>query len=1244
MAYDQTPFRNGIIIANFCEQKEHVVDYPFVIIRGYVTHPAGSFAKTTAISNDRNAFNAVWSVCRRHFRGVVPLALGSNAVKFTVTLSGSDDQRMATLLKISYRTAQNDCFVMPLYVICRDANGTFQAEADEDDSPHSAVRRIATGAGLLQSFTAEKLVDEGYPRKTFRLSSDIETGLPKCTIFRTRLKIQELYAMKDVDIWRHLKKELAGRFPSLKGRCKFLAFLADTRYQRIKDDQPVPQLYEDVLHNVKGQVALGGSRCLYTWPENVADLQRYLTDERPINQYHFMDDSAYRGTRWACYSTTLGAACHELGHAFDLGHTPVGIMARGFDNIYKEFTVERPTVFQNRLSSEPTGDSRLLHLPVTVVPAPREMFVTVKVINKSPEKSERKMEVVSTNPSFSAENATQGGPLKKSSSEKNLFARVSGSFRSKLFSSKHQDDKPEEMPSHRKYSLESPMPDDAFSTSSCAISLCEPERSISNASTRPSSTLSAAKKARNWHKRLSGSFAGLKSPTESYSEAVDRTVHPEATHTINYITPLNSVVTKHYSKHVSYQSSMGDVQVTQEDIHKSATLPARMEETGAHDHRRKSPWKRLFNRKKKDPLKEEELDAKETKDISNKSPDKVDYIVESRTGAETVIFTSGPTLEPTDPSHSDGLNSVDGLTFESEDESCRPKSPDSFEEFSFKFSKEDCQPVQATLPQHVVYKIHQLEPAHHAVANDAELPDHTDTSSTPEKKENKSAKPQPTVRTRSTVSKDEQMELAKTDAVEANIDGHHDDTETLIRDKTMSGKAAKSLEEKRAVRRSASADMLDTKAATMKRVAQEEPEKQKPARKSLPAERKPLLRHSNAEKRSTINTSQKPTLSTKAKENQAAEASVENGKKQSKLKYPLRTAPGCHPASNLANPRPKIQNRIPTQSTQSSRNKENIPARKKPASENPSEAKKAITKRRSFRRRNSGRGQKSSAKSKTTYSPTRDTIRTPSSRLDFTQVHVAQTNSVMRRRSSSRDTIGNLGNFINHSAAGTMDSESKDLDEWESLEGTSSPVSMPSNCSTSGDTEHSGCSSGGQRGGVKGKQNASSLINTPSGISVMEDLDVPHRLPIPRPIPVKDSCVVAMGDDAASPSWTRSCATLLNYHKWFNVNQNSISASCLDDDVLNKRHTAVPELSGDTLIAPGGLRLVELRDMAGNVLHYWEFIGDKDVPTTFRIGLPLNATQASVSDYNMDVQQSKGKMTVVALDTYGNLLQRSLTS
>lgn len=49
----------------------------------------------------------------------------------------------------------------------------------------------------------------------------------------------------------------------------------------------------------------------------------------------------FREYYWANYATGLGASLHELGHTFDLAHTATGIMARGFDDLHKVFTIQR---------------------------------------------------------------------------------------------------------------------------------------------------------------------------------------------------------------------------------------------------------------------------------------------------------------------------------------------------------------------------------------------------------------------------------------------------------------------------------------------------------------------------------------------------------------------------------------------------------------------------------------------------------------------------------------------------------------------------------------------------------------------------------------------------------------------------------------------------------------------------------------------------------------------------------------
>ena len=60
-------------------------------------------------------------------------------------------------------------------------------------------------------------------------------------------------------------------------------------------------------------------------------------------------ETSLRHTWGACLSTSLGSVVHELGHCFDLVHTDAGVMARGFDDIDRYFTLadsEKPSANQ----------------------------------------------------------------------------------------------------------------------------------------------------------------------------------------------------------------------------------------------------------------------------------------------------------------------------------------------------------------------------------------------------------------------------------------------------------------------------------------------------------------------------------------------------------------------------------------------------------------------------------------------------------------------------------------------------------------------------------------------------------------------------------------------------------------------------------------------------------------------------------------------------------------------------------
>ncbi|XP_050304600.1 uncharacterized protein LOC126742104 [Anthonomus grandis grandis] len=241
-------------------------------------------------------------------------------------------------ITLEYRPVRSEFTVMPLYVICEGHDGFFQAPSNEKNNIDSACKRIQLCSKLLQCFTAEKLLENGLGRRTFFLE---ET----CQIFRSNVNYQEARKMSQEELWETIGRDIMNSELASPNR-KYLAFLSCTNY---KGDQYSEHLksHEDLINITEAYVALGGgglalfgSACLYTWPEHFSEVISRFEDKTLVDKTQFLDDSCYRGTLGACFSTTLGSVLHELYHTFNLGHTETGVMGRGFDNISKFFTLE----------------------------------------------------------------------------------------------------------------------------------------------------------------------------------------------------------------------------------------------------------------------------------------------------------------------------------------------------------------------------------------------------------------------------------------------------------------------------------------------------------------------------------------------------------------------------------------------------------------------------------------------------------------------------------------------------------------------------------------------------------------------------------------------------------------------------------------------------------------------------------------------------------------------------------------
>ncbi|MDO4628847.1 MAG: hypothetical protein Q4C70_06655, partial [Planctomycetia bacterium] len=234
-------------------------------------------------------------------------------------------------IKITYKKNENPFVVRIIYMT--DSTGATDFQTPRENDPQNFRGKLDTAMKLMQTFTAERLNDLGFGRKTFNLELD-ENGDVVVHVFRGQKTAEEYYAMNDQLWYRVIYGEIREQFPMHNGRN-----LVIPAYTRFDAETKRP----------KGHTALGGGAGLalfgggdlFTWPDSLNETVVAMTDTTPIDVDHFHDDSVGRSNYWGALSTTLGAALHELGHTFDLPHTNHvhDIMTRGHDRFNRAFIV-----------------------------------------------------------------------------------------------------------------------------------------------------------------------------------------------------------------------------------------------------------------------------------------------------------------------------------------------------------------------------------------------------------------------------------------------------------------------------------------------------------------------------------------------------------------------------------------------------------------------------------------------------------------------------------------------------------------------------------------------------------------------------------------------------------------------------------------------------------------------------------------------------------------------------------------
>lgn len=274
-----------ILIENI---KNHdIFTYPIVILKGSVQNNEEchrcTFSDLIKI-NVNNNFICTPKVKSGCFISLIELKLGEN----TVIIRSCTTSLMYTL---QYTPRSMSYVVQPLYIICDGHNGHFQAPKSEQNDPESACKRINTGAKLLQCILAEKIFEQNLGRKIFEVKH--------CKLFYSKLYYKEARKMNQHELWDYFAREIMTSNIASENK-KYWAFLSCTKYRGSEYDKSMVN-YEDILQLTEGHATLGGgglallgTACLYTWPEDVTQVISRFRNDELIDRNKFMDDSYYR--------------------------------------------------------------------------------------------------------------------------------------------------------------------------------------------------------------------------------------------------------------------------------------------------------------------------------------------------------------------------------------------------------------------------------------------------------------------------------------------------------------------------------------------------------------------------------------------------------------------------------------------------------------------------------------------------------------------------------------------------------------------------------------------------------------------------------------------------------------------------------------------------------------------------------------------------------------------------------------
>ncbi|MBT3200455.1 MAG: hypothetical protein HN350_11110 [Phycisphaerales bacterium] len=313
------PADGGVRVTNF--KTGETVRFPVVLIRGEMDD-----ADITSVSVAGGGVKWSGLALKGRFKTLVELRPGVNKLAIFAGESMVD-------LTLNYKPQTNGHVVRVFYFVDKSGDTRFQTLVKDDRRNWRG--KLGTAMKLMQTFTAQRLGEAGFGRKTFNLELD-DKGRVKVHILKGRRSGDEYRKLNGNQLYSEARAELIKQFPNK--RAKNLVIPAFTRFD--------PKTGKVAAHTALGggNMALFGGGDLFTWPDSIGEAQAAFMNAARVDPKKIFSDSIGRHTFWANASTTMGAALHEIGHTFGLPHSrdAQDIMTRGHDRFNRFFTMIEP--------------------------------------------------------------------------------------------------------------------------------------------------------------------------------------------------------------------------------------------------------------------------------------------------------------------------------------------------------------------------------------------------------------------------------------------------------------------------------------------------------------------------------------------------------------------------------------------------------------------------------------------------------------------------------------------------------------------------------------------------------------------------------------------------------------------------------------------------------------------------------------------------------------------------------------